>query len=85
MGDRTERPDQAAYRIGVSAKKMPPLEAAFQAQIEPIRSCSGVPGRIRTRDPLLRRQPLYPLSYWDVKGVGGRWLPHRGEDCFHLK
>ena len=26
----------------------------------------GVPGRIRTRDPLLRRQPLYPLSYWDV-------------------
>ena len=25
----------------------------------------GVPGRIRTRDPLLRRQPLYPLSYWD--------------------
>jgi hypothetical protein len=26
---------------------------------------SGVPGRIRTRDPLLRRQPLYPLSYWD--------------------
>ena len=28
-------------------------------------SCCGVPGRIRTRDPLLRRQPLYPLSYWD--------------------
>ena len=26
----------------------------------------GVPGRIRTRDPLLRRQPLYPLSYWDM-------------------
>ena len=26
----------------------------------------GVPGRIRTRDPLLRRQPLYPLSYWDT-------------------
>ncbi len=26
----------------------------------------GVPGRIRTRDPLLRRQPLYPLSYWDA-------------------
>ena len=25
---------------------------------------SGTPGRIRTRDPLLRRQPLYPLSYW---------------------
>ena len=29
------------------------------------RSNCGVPGRIRTRDPLLRRQPLYPLSYWD--------------------
>ena len=28
---------------------------------------NGVPGRIRTRDPLLRRQPLYPLSYWDVR------------------
>ena len=26
----------------------------------------GVPGRIRTRDPLLRRQPLYPLSYRDM-------------------
>jgi hypothetical protein len=23
----------------------------------------GAPGRIRTRDPLLRRQPLCPLSY----------------------
>ena len=22
----------------------------------------GVPGRIRTRDPLLRRQPLYPTE-----------------------
>ena len=31
---------------------------------------SGVPGRIRTRDPLLRRQPLYPLSYWDSGEVG---------------
>ncbi len=26
----------------------------------------GVPDRIRTCDPLLRRQPLYPLSYRDV-------------------
>ncbi len=25
----------------------------------------GVPGWIRTNDPLLRRQPLYPLSYRD--------------------
>ncbi len=25
----------------------------------------GVPGGIRTHDPLLRRQPLYPLSYRD--------------------
>ena len=25
----------------------------------------GVPGGIRTPDPLLRRQPLYPLSYRD--------------------
>jgi hypothetical protein len=28
-------------------------------------SISGVPGGIRTHDPLLRRQPLYPLSYRD--------------------
>ena len=27
----------------------------------------GAPGRIRTRDPLLRRQPLYPLSYWGIQ------------------
>ena len=27
----------------------------------------GVPGGIRTHDPLLRRQPLYPLSYRDLK------------------
>ena len=26
------------------------------------RSYSGVPGRIRTCDPLLRRQPLYPAE-----------------------
>ena len=29
----------------------------------------GVPGGIRTHDPLLRRQPLYPLSYRDSYGV----------------
>ena len=29
------------------------------------RDWNGVPGRIRTCDPLLRRQPLYPLSYRD--------------------
>ena len=29
-------------------------------------SNSGVPGGIRTHDPLLRRQPLYPLSYRDT-------------------
>ena len=34
--------------------------------------CVGVPGRIRTCDPLLRRQPLYPLSYRDVYVYGTR-------------
>ena len=29
----------------------------------------GTPGRIRTRDPLLRRQPLYPLSYWGLNSI----------------
>ena len=32
-------------------------------------SYDGVPGGIRTHDPLLRRQPLYPLSYRDSYGV----------------
>ncbi len=27
---------------------------------------NGVPGGIRTHDPLLRRQSLYPLSYRDM-------------------
>ncbi len=27
----------------------------------------GAPGRNRTCDPLLRRQPLYPLSYRGVR------------------
>ena len=29
----------------------------------------GVPGGIRTHDPLLRRQPLCPLSYRDLYRV----------------
>ena len=37
----------------------------FTSDPKLFRSCCGVPGRIRTRDPLLRRQPLCPLSYWD--------------------
>ena len=27
---------------------------------------NGTPGRVRTCDPLLRRQPLCPLSYWGL-------------------
>ena len=30
---------------------------------------NGVPGGIRPHDPLLRRQPLYPLSYRDGKAL----------------
>ena len=30
---------------------------------------SGEPGGTRTRDPLLKRQMLYLLSYWPVGGV----------------
>ena len=41
--------------------------AGFAASFE---SCvSGVPGGIRTHDPLLRRQLLYPLSYRDDAAV----------------
>ena len=38
----------------------------FTAEVAVSDTSAGVPGRIRTRDPLLRRQPLYPLSYWDA-------------------
>ena len=40
---------------------------------------NGVPDRIRTCDPLLRRQPLYPLSYWDTRGQpeAGSRICHR--------
>jgi hypothetical protein len=31
----------------------------------------GVPGGIRTHDPLLRRQPLYPTELQGLKMVGG--------------
>ena len=34
----------------------------------------GVPGRIRTDDPLLRRQPLYPLSYRDANLISMQCL-----------
>ena len=35
----------------------------------------GAPGGIRTHDPLLRRQPLYPLSYWDTVWPACGWKP----------
>ena len=28
----------------------------------PLVACAGIPGGIRTHDPLLRRQPLYPAE-----------------------
>ena len=34
---------------------------------------AGAPGGIRTRDHLLRRQPLYPLSYWDTLSTYKEW------------
>ncbi len=36
---------------------------------------AGAPGGIRTRDHLLRRQPLYPLSYWDTLSTYREWYP----------
>ena len=35
----------------------------------------GAPGGIRTHDHLLRRQPLYPLSYWDTLSTYREWYP----------
>ena len=35
------------------------------------RSYSGVPGGIRTHDPLLRRQPLYPA---ELQGHRGNYI-----------
>ena len=39
----------------------------------------GVPGGNRTHDPLLRRQPLYPLSYWDGHLIGPISVFGRGD------
>ena len=36
---------------------------------------AGAPGGIRTHDHLLRRQPLYPLSYWDILSPLQEWYP----------
>ena len=36
---------------------------------------AGAPGGIRTHDHLLRRQPLYPLSYWDTLSPLQEWYP----------
>lgn len=45
--------------IGVTTKRaMVNSEAKF-----------GVPGESRTHDLLLRRQPLYPLSYRDIYAI----------------
>src|SRR4051812_4963724 len=40
------------------------------------RSESGAPGRIRTRDPLIRSQMLYPLSYGRAVGAQLEHAPH---------
>ena len=43
-------------------------KASFKGSaVEDSVMADGAPGRIRTRDPLLRRQPLYPLSYWGIQ------------------
>ena len=44
---------------------LPSATPLIRSETKLSHSCCGVPGRIRTRDPLLRRQPLCPLSYWD--------------------
>ena len=59
-GNRKSRPNR---RLSVSRN------SHFVAEPGYFVANRGVPGRIRTRDPLLRRQPLCPLSYWDITNL----------------
>ena len=70
------RTGSSAFWWRLSLEKSRPIRRLLALRSAPVtgglsnfRSCSGVPGRIRTRDPLLRRQgsrsPLFlePFSY----------------------
>ncbi len=68
-GKRPWRKDLYQRYMGVvnTFVNSPGGEAATQSEkTTSLDTKGGVPGRIRTRDPLLRRQPLCPLSYWDT-------------------
>ena len=56
-------------REGLNNDPLLSLLARAPAQSLTVGIERGVPGRIRTRDPLLRRQLLCPLSYWDALGM----------------
>ena len=61
VSDMHPETEKAAWPGGFLPSETP----LYRSETKLHHSCCGVPGRIRTRDPLLRRQPLYPLSYWD--------------------
>ena len=63
---------------GAEAAKNTEQPASRSTHMRCSETCnSGTPGVIRTRDPLLRRQLLCPLSYGGLTGLDSIW-PHLG-------
>ena len=54
-------PIQSNVDIEILLWGMPRANTGFGRAVK-MKCAYGVPGRIRTRDPLLRRQPLYPTE-----------------------
>ncbi len=55
-----------AYHLLMGDKQITNEISAIHGPHSDTFEVAGAPGGIRTRDHLLRRQPLYPLSYWDM-------------------
>jgi hypothetical protein len=69
-GERSQKGCDFGARFGVP-KKSPQLESVDSSDDEQVVNRSGAPGRIRTSDPLVRSQMLYPTELrahiaWDA-------------------
>ena len=79
VGERqptTQEPRELAWWSGESRL----LAVSRGRRIAPDLRCCCAPGRTRTCDPLLRRQPLYPLSYRGGHGSVAGLLPTTGHN-----
>ena len=62
-----------AYHLLMGDKQSGSNLMGEHREISDTSDVAGAPGGIRTRDHLLRRQPLYPLSYWDTLSTYKEW------------